>query len=233
VRILLVEDSARVVDVVSAALRASGHSVAVSGGRAAAIASLESASFDLAIVDIGLPDGSGLDVCRAARRAGHDLPILLLTARNEVDDRVRGLDAGADDYLGKPFATSELDARVRALGRRGPQWTESAKVFGAIAIDRDRRTITLSGARVALTPREFDVVALLAWREGRVVPKDEILESVWGEISERASASLEVLVNRIRRKLAAPSPRHDGAREAIRTVRQIGYAWALGASSKG
>jgi DNA-binding response OmpR family regulator len=224
---LLVEDSARVVDVVAAALRACGHGVKVSGDCATALAELEGAAFDLAIVDVGLPDGSGLDVCRSARRAGYDLPILLLTAHNDVDDRVAGLDAGADDYMGKPFSSSELNARVRALGRRGPRWTESVRRFARLTIDRDRRTITAEEDRIALTPREFDIVALLAWRDGRVVTRDEILEAVWGETTERAEASLEVLVTRIRRKLA------ERGMDAIRTVRQMGYAWALERSNDG
>src|SRR5579863_7695905 len=107
-RILLVEDNERVREVVIAALRASGYAVSAAETRAAALARLEEARFDLAIIDLGLPDGSGLDVCRAARDGGHDMPILILTARNDVTDRVNGLDAGADDYLGKPFATAEL-----------------------------------------------------------------------------------------------------------------------------
>jgi DNA-binding response OmpR family regulator len=123
-RVLLVEDSERVATVVERALRAAGHSVTVVADCAAARSALEHAKHDAAIIDVGLPDGSGVDLCREARARGHDLPILILTALNGVEDRVVGLDAGADDYLGKPFATAELIARVRALGRRGPHWTE-------------------------------------------------------------------------------------------------------------
>jgi DNA-binding response OmpR family regulator len=227
VRILLVEDSPRVTDVVVAALRTAGHSVSSAATCAAASDALDGASFDLAIIDVGLPDGSGLDVCARARKAGHDLPILLLTARNDVGDRVAGLDAGADDYLGKPFATSELAARVRALGRRGPRWSEASRSFGALTIDRERQRVTRDGARIPLTARELEIVALLAWRDGRVVAKDEILEIVWGETSESAAASLEVLVARVRRKLSLAG--HEGA---IRTVRQVGYAWQLERSKR-
>jgi two-component system, OmpR family, response regulator len=222
VRILLVEDNERVTEVVTSALRSSGHGIQVAGTCAQALARLGEERYDLAIIDLGLPDGSGLDVCRRAREGGHDMPILILTARNGVHDRVSGLDAGADDYLGKPFATAELTARVRALGRRGPRWTESVRAFGPVVIDRDRRTATLGGEWVALTPREFDIVALLAWADGRVVARDHLLESVWGDTNERASASLEVLITRIRRKLARAAKG-----EVIRTVRQVGYAWAL------
>ena len=226
-RILLVEDSPRVTDVVVAALRTSGHSVSAAATCAAASDALDAASFDLAIIDVGLPDGSGLDVCARARKAGHDLPILLLTARNDVGDRVAGLDAGADDYLGKPFATSELAARVRALGRRGPRWSEASRSFGGLTIDRERQRVTSDGARIPLTARELEIVALLAWRDGRVIAKDEILEIVWGETSESAAASLEVLVARVRRKLSLAG--HEGA---IRTVRQVGYAWQLERSKR-
>jgi two-component system OmpR family response regulator len=225
-RILLVEDNTRVGDVVARALRSDGHQVAIAATRRAGQGELSRSSFELAIIDIGLPDGSGLDLCRDARAEGNDLPILVLSARTGVDDRVTGLDAGADDYLGKPFATAELTARVRALGRRGPRWTEGKREFGALRIDRERRSVTIDAALVPLTPRELDIVALLAWRDGRVVPKDEILETVWGNTGDGAAASLDVLLARIRRKLAPLGV------EAVRTVRQVGYAWALERSKR-
>jgi DNA-binding response OmpR family regulator len=222
VRILLVEDSLRVADTVSAALRALGHSVVLAGGIRAADAAFGAQPFDLAIVDVGLPDGCGLAWCRSTRESGGDLPMILLTARNGVRDRVEGLDSGADDYLGKPFSVDELAARVRALGRRGPRWTESVRSFGSLVVDRDRRVATVGDQRVPLTAREFDIVALVAWREGRVVTRDDLLDSVWGDANERTAASLDVLLGRVRRKLA-----ERGIQGALRTVRQVGYAWAL------
>lgn len=221
-RILLVEDSVRVSATVGAGLRARGHGVVVAGGVGAATDAFGSQHFDVAIVDIGLPDGSGLDWCRAARGAGSDVPILLLTARNAVGDRVAGLDAGADDYLGKPFSIEELLARVRALARRGPRWDESVRRFGSLVVDADRRTVCVGATRVPLTAREFDIIAFLSSRLGRVVLKEEILEAVWGDAGARTAASLEVLVARIRRKLG-----DHGFRDAVRTVRQVGYAWGL------
>jgi two-component system OmpR family response regulator len=222
VRILLVEDSARVASTVGAGLREHGHNVVVASGVREADKVFASQHFDVAVVDIGLPDGSGLDWCRSARGAGIQLPILLLTARNGLADRVAGLDAGADDYLGKPFAIDELVARVRALSRRGPRWTESVRVYGRVLVDRDKRALTVNDMRLALTPREFDIVALLAWSEGRIVARDHVLEAVWGDASERNAASLDVLVARIRRKLV-----ERDVRDAIRTVRQVGYSWGL------
>lgn len=214
-------------EAVVGALRAGGHAVVAAGGVGAANEALASQHFDVAVVDVGLPDGSGLDWCRAARRDGGELPILLLTARTAVSDRVSGLDAGADDYLGKPFSVEELLARVRALARRGPRWTESVRHFGPITVDRDRRAVTARDARLPFTPREFDILAFVAWREGRVVPREDILEAVWGDSSACASASFDVLVARIRRKLA-----QHGAADALRTVRQVGYAWVLERSKR-
>jgi DNA-binding response OmpR family regulator len=222
VRILIVEDSPRVAETVGAALRAQGHAVSVAEGVRAADDACAAQPFDMAIVDVGLPDGSGLAWCQSARSAGSELPMLILTARSGVADRIAGLDAGADDYLCKPFSVDELTARVRALGRRGPRWTESVRAFGAVRVDRDRRIVTVDGAKVPFTAREFDVVALLAWRDGRVISRDEVLEAVWGDVSDRAAGSLEVLLVRIRRKLA-----ERGVRDALRTTRQVGYSWTL------
>ncbi len=224
-RVLLVEDSDRVRSTVAAMLRAAGFDVTDVADCEAARASLRDRAFHAAVVDVGLPDGSGIDLCRELRSAGFDVPILLLTARTQLADRVEGLDAGADDYLGKPFASAELCARLRALGRRGPRWTESVRSFGGLTLDRDRRTATRDGAPVALTTREFEVVALLAWAEGRVLSRDHILESVWGTVDERAAASLDVLMTRIRRKLEVERG------DCIRTVREAGYAWARERSS--
>ena len=225
-RILLVEDSPRVVETLTATLTREGHKVEVAGSCVAARAALAAAELDLAIIDIGLPDGSGLDVCRGARREGYALPILLLTARTDVSDRVLGLDAGADDYLAKPFAPAELHARVRALGRRGPSYRDTVLTFGDLVIDGDRREVTRRGARIPLTARELDIVALLAMRRGRVVLRDEILDCVWGDISPSAAASLEVLVARIRRKI----DEGGAGGSCIRTHRTVGYAWQLDAS---
>jgi two-component system, OmpR family, response regulator len=224
---LLVEDSPRVADTVGAALRARSLTVVVADSVRTANAAFDAQHFDVAVVDIGLPDGSGLQWCRSTREAGSTLPILLLTARASVADRVAGLDAGADDYLGKPFAMDELVARVRALSRRGPRWSESVRSYGALVVDRDKRTMTVEGTSLPLTARELDIVALLAWRDGRVIARDEILEAVWGEATEGAGASLEVLVARIRRKLA-----DRGVRDAVRTIREVGYAWGLERSKR-
>ena len=199
-----------------------GHHVVVARDGAAGFEIARATQFDVIVLDMMLPQMDGLTVARRLRAARNQTPILVLTAKDAAADVIRGLDAGADDYLGKPFSIDELVARVRALSRRGPRWTESVRRFGTLVVDRDRRVVAVNDRRLAMTAREFDIVALLAWREGRVVPRDEVLEAVWGDDSERAAASLEVLVARIRRKLG-----EHGLRDALRTVRQVGYAWAL------
>lgn len=221
--VLVVEDSPRVATVLENGLRVAGHRVSTAPTKAGALERTNDTSIDLAIIDVGLPDGSGLDLCAQLRRDGFAFPVIILTARDDVGDRVRGLDAGADDYIGKPFAMVELLARVRALGRRGPRWTESTRRYGDIVIDRDRRSVERGGRLLPLTPRELDVVSLLAWRDGRVVPRDELLEMIWGTSSSREAASLEVLVSRIRRKFDS---------DVIRTIRGTGYAWALARSKQ-
>jgi DNA-binding response OmpR family regulator len=228
VRILLVEDSARVAAAVGDSLRRCGHRVVIATGVREAEEAFASEPLDVAVVDIGLPDGSGLDWCRTMRSAGSQVPILLLTARNAIADRVHGLEAGADDYLGKPFSMQELVARIRAVSRRGPRWTESVRAYGTVVLDRDRCVLTLERAPLPLTTREFEVVALLAWSDGRVVPREDILEGVWGDTGPRAGASLDVHIARIRRKLA-----EQGGPNAVRTVRSIGYAWSLALSKPG
>jgi two-component system, OmpR family, response regulator len=172
--------------------------------------------FDVVVLDVMLPDGSGIDLCGQLREGKIDVPILLLTARGDVRSRVLGLDSGADDYLGKPFAISELRARVNALGRRGPLRRDRTITLGALNIDLESRTVLLDGTSLPLTARELAIVNLLASRRGRIVARDTLLESVWGEASDSARASLDVLVARIRRKLG----KHAGL---LCTVRGVGY----------
>lgn len=175
-----------------------------------------SARFDVVVLDVMLPDGSGVELCARLREAKVHVPILLLTALGDVRSRVAGLDAGADDYLAKPFAISELRARVKALGRRGPMLRDRAVTIGAVVVDFEGRRVSVGGRAVPLTAKELAIVDVLASRRARVVSRDELLESVWGETSDSARASLEVLLTRIRRKLGV----HAGL---LRTVRGVGY----------
>jgi DNA-binding response OmpR family regulator len=146
--------------------------------------------------------------------------VLLLTARSDVRDRVQGLDAGADDYLVKPFALAELIARVRALARRGPMLRDRTLFFGSVQVDLERRCVSVGGRNLPLTAKEIAIVELLATRRG-VVTREALMESVWGDVSEASRASLDVFIGRIRRKL-------DGHGAVLRTIRGLGYALESG-----
>ena len=216
---LVVDDHAEVLDLLRRALGSEGHQVETATTVASARAAL-AVPPDVLVLDVGLPDGSGVELCRELRHRGMRLPILLLTAQSDVPRRVAGLEAGADDYLAKPFAVAELRARVRALGRRGPLPRPTVVQVGDdVELDLAGRQARLDGTEVAITAREWSVLELLASRSGRVVSRETILDSIWGDVSERASASLDVIVGRIRRKLRA---------DVVRTVRGMGYALGPG-----
>jgi DNA-binding response OmpR family regulator len=181
---------------------------------------LAHARFDVLILDVMLPDGSGIDLCAKLRTAGVEAPILLLTARGEVRSRVAGLDAGADDYLAKPFALSELRARVAALGRRGPIRRDRSVVIGALVVDLEGRRVRVNDRALPLTAKELAIVDLLATRRGKVVAREDVIESVWGEVTDSARASLEVLIARIRQKLGRPPTRTTAPRRWPRPRRR-------------
>jgi DNA-binding response OmpR family regulator len=150
-----------------------------------------------------MPEPGGLDVCRAIRARGDDTPILMLTARDLVSDRVAGLDAGADDYLAKPFAFAELVARVRALSRRSPA-TPPVVVRGDLTVDRARRRVSRDGRPVTLTRKEFGVLEAVLGADGAVISAEELLESVWDEHADPFSNTVSVTIARLRRKLGEP-----------------------------
>lgn len=214
-RLLVIEDHAETRALVSRALSRDGHVVTAVGTAADALAALRDKEMDVVVLDLGLPDASGASLCATLRDDGHEVPLLVLTAQGAVSCRVECLDAGADDFLAKPFALAELRARVRALGRRGPRPRGLVRRCGDVVLDVSARRATRGGAAVPLTAREWAVIELLALREGRVVPRWEILDAIWGEATERAGASLDVILARVRRKLG------DGL---VRTVRGEGYA---------
>lgn len=171
------------------------------------------------ILDLGLPDEDGVKVCERWRRDRLHMPVLMLTARGEVGRRVEGLEAGADDYLPKPFALAELRARLRALlRRRRHEGAENQATWRRLHVDFGRRVVTRDDESLPLTRREFDVLERLLRSDGRVVTRDQLLEDCWGEVTPEGAASLEVIAGRLRRKLA-----RDGEPPAIRTVRGVGY----------
>jgi two-component system, OmpR family, response regulator len=212
--LLIVDDHPELLDLVQRALQRDDHLVHTAATLAGARAAIAARTPDLLILDLALPDGTGIALCRALRREGATFPILLLTAHGEVPQRVAGLDAGADDFLAKPFAMAELRARVRALSRRGPVERASVLRLGEVELDFGGRRAALAGKEVPLTAREWSLIELFAARIGRLITRGDVLEAVWGETSESASASLDVLIARLRRKLALGT---------LRTVRGAGY----------
>lgn len=218
-QILVVDDHHEVRDLLERAFARDGHRVRAAGSIAEAERALAEHEPDVIVLDLALPDGRGDVLCRDLRRRGVEVPILLLTAHGEVPQRVAGFEAGADDFLPKPFAIAELRARVRALARRGPLHRPVVLREGGLDIDLAARRAERDGDAVPLTAREWAVIELLASRRGRVVGRLEILEAVWGDDTPAASASLDVIVARIRRKLGPA---------VVRTMRGEGYALGLG-----
>jgi two-component system OmpR family response regulator len=218
VRILVVEDSGPTRELLVRALEADGADIVTASRFATGLRQASSAGFDVIILDLMLPDGDGLDLCRRIRSEGVTTPVLCLTARGEVADRVHGLDSGADDYLRKPFALAELKARIRALGRRQGQAAPSRLASGSLRIDFTARRMTRSDQEVPLTAREWAVLEVLAARLGRVVPRHDLLEDIWHDTGRASSESLDVILSRLRRKLRSLD---DGF--VVRTVRGTGF----------
>jgi two-component system, OmpR family, response regulator len=214
-RILVVDDELEMRELLSRNLGRT-HGVKSVGSCEEAVTVLAHTRFDVLILDVMLPDGSGIDLCSKLRTDGVAAPILLLTARGEVRSRVAGLDAGADDYLAKPFALTELRARVTALGRRGPMRRDRAVVIGPLVVDLEGRRVRVNDRALPLTAKELAIVDLLATRRDKVVAREDLIESVWGEVTDSARASLEVLIARIRQKLG-------NCAHLLQTVRGVGY----------
>jgi two-component system OmpR family response regulator/two-component system response regulator QseB len=217
-RLLLVEDDRMIGDSLRLALRQEGHAVDWVYDASAANAALGSERFDLVLLDLGLPEpetrGSGLDVLRSLRARGDATPVIVLTARDGVGDRVAGLDAGADDYLVKPFELDELAARIRAVMRRHAGRGEPVLEHGGLRLDPATRQVTLNGEPVLLSAREFAVLEALLQRPGAILSRAQIEDRLygWGEAVE--SNAVSVYVHQLRRKLGA---------ELIRNVRGVGY----------
>jgi two-component system OmpR family response regulator len=215
-RILIAEDDAVLADGLTRSLRQAGYSVdGVKDGAAADVA-LATAQFDLLILDVGLPRLSGFEILKRLRGRNSKLPVLILTALDGVDDRVRGLDLGADDYLAKPFQLAELEARVRALTRRGNAASSTVLKHGELSFDQVGKTAEIRGQAVELSAREIALLEIFMQRPGRMVNKEHIVDLLcqWGE--EVSTNAVEVYIHRLRKKLE-----HGGVR--IATVRGLGY----------
>lgn len=216
-KLLIVEDDARVAGLIQRGLTAEGYVCEVARDAQAGIAASD--DVDLVILDRMLPGGDGLEVCRQLRARGNRVPILMLTALTEVDERVDGLRAGADDYLGKPFDFEELLARVEALVRRAAPQVESQVIeCGELVIDVDQHTVRHAGQDVPLTALEFDLLKLLARHPDRFWSRERILSRVWPATSEPETNVVDVYISRLRRKLG-----DAGAPSMIETRRGVGY----------
>jgi DNA-binding response OmpR family regulator len=217
--LLVVEDDGRVARLVERALAEAGHRVDVVHDGLEGLLRGAGGGYDLIILDVLLPDLDGLEVARRLRRQRVRTPILMLTARDSVADRVRGLDAGADDYLVKPFALDELLARVRAFGRRGrDSLDQNVLRVGDLALDEDRHVARRGECEIALTVKEFDLLAYLMRHAGQVLGKSQIVDHVWGYDAEATSNVVEIYIHYLRDKVD-----RGFARPLIRTVRGVGY----------
>ena len=216
-RVLLLEDDAETAGVVSRGLRERGYGVEVAGDVPSALALLAKGSFEVAVLDIMVPGGSGYDVLAELRRRTPHVAALILTARDAVEERVDGLERGADDYLVKPFAFAELLARLRALVRRPAKGSASLWV-GELEIDTTHRLVRTGEARVELTRTEFDLLLCLAEHRGEVLNRRILLEAVWDYRFEPGTNVVDVHINRLRRRLESA-----GATDVVRTVRGVGY----------
>ena len=215
-RILLVEDHPQLAESVAQALRAAGWTVDLLNDGVAADLALSTEEYALAILDVGLPRLDGFQVLARLRERGKTLPVLMLTARSEVTDRVHGLNLGADDYLAKPFELSELEARVKALLRRSVAAGERQQSCGSLVYDLDARRFSLDRQPLNLTSREQGVLEALITRPGRVMSKDQLAAQVFGLDEDASADAIEIYIHRLRKKL-------EGSSVRIVTFRGLGY----------
>ncbi len=218
-KLLVVEDEAKAASYLRKGLSEQGYVVDIAATGEDALHQVQHGRYDLLILDIMLPGCDGWSVLAEIRRSGNQTPVLVLSARDAVPDRVKGLDLGADDYLVKPFAFAELVARIRTVLRRGPQRSPEILRIADLEIDLLRQRAVRAGRRLDLTPKEFSLLSLLARRAGQVVARTEISEQVWDMNFESDTNVVDVHVRRLRAKLDDPF-----ALKLIRTVRGVGYA---------
>ena len=220
-RLLIVEDEPRISAGIKTALDAAGYACDVSADGEDAWFRGDTEAYDLVVLDLGLPKMDGLSVLKRWRAAGRNMPVLVLTARGTWPERVEGIDAGADDYLAKPFRTEELLARVRALIRRSVGQGNALLEAGRLALDTRQMRILAGGTPVQASPLEYRLVAYLMHHKGRVVPPHELIEHLYGDDDARNANALEALIMRLRKKLGS---------EAIETRRGFGYLISDGAA---
>ena len=216
---MLIEDEKKIVDFVCCGFREQGFTVDHSGDGNEGFAKANSNEYDVIVLDIMLPGRDGLSILKALRKAGKTTPVLLLTARNELDDRVEGLNLGADDYLAKPFFVEELIARIHALQRRVSGERQNILAVGDLRLDRISREVHWHGQSVDLTGREFNLIEYLMRSPGRVFTRTQILEHVWGYDFDPSTNVVDVCIQRIRKKIGTTG----NADLPIESVRGVGY----------
>ncbi len=217
-RLLLIEDHERFAKFVKDGLEKAGFTVDSVDTASSGEAARATVKYDTIILDLGLPDADGLDILRSWRDAGDETPVLILTARDGIDDRVRGLNSGGDDYLLKPFAMEELVARIRALLRRPGEVLGLVITAGNVSFDATAREVKVNDRTISIPRRELGVLEHLMRRAGRVVPKDVLEDKIYGFGKEVSSNSVEVHVSRLRKRLAGA-----GANVSVHTLRGVGY----------
>ena len=222
-RVLIVEDEPELADLLARAVRQVAWAADVVGRGRAALEALAIYPYDLMVLDLGLPDIDGAEVCRRWRQDGGRTPVLMLTARTALADRVAGLDAGADDYLTKPFEFEELLARLRALARRPTDTLPPVLQFGDLLLDPSTRTAKRKGRDIKLSAREYALLEYLMRNPNRLLDRAQILDHVWDDNFDPVANSVEVLVRRVRRRIDL-----DGAQALIHTVRGGGYRFGDG-----
>ena len=221
-RILVAEDDTETAEYIRAGLEELGHNMLVTGDGIEAMHLLSTEQVDIAILDRMLPRLDGVSIVRRARAAGIEVPVLLLTALGRIEDRVTGLKAGSDDYLVKPFAFSELAARIDALGRRKPLNTEATRLeSGSLVLDLLKRQALREGIPIPLQPREFSILEELMREEGKVVTRTMLLERVWNYHFDPQTNIVDTHISRLRSKL-----NEGGKADLIRTIRGVGYRMA-------
>lgn len=217
-RVLVVEDEIRMADVIKRSLTREGLATDVAHDGEKAIAMATVVSYDAIVLDVMLPDTSGFDACQVLRERGVWSPVLMLTAREAVEDRVAGLDSGADDYLVKPFALAELHARLRSLVRRGRPERPTVLRVGSLRLDPSRHEVHRAESRVELSAKEFALLEALMQRPGEVLTRLELIEQAWDFAYENRSNVVDVYIRRLRRKLDEPF-----GTTSLETVRSVGY----------
>ena len=220
-RILVVEDDPKVQSLLARGLREESYAVDVAGDGEDALYQLSINDYDALILDVMMPGTDGFEVCRRIRGSGSRVPVLMLTARDAVEDRIRGLDLGADDYVVKPFAFAEIVARLRALLRRGETLQSKSIRVGDLELDTHSRSANRAGEQIALTTKEYALLEYLARNQGRVIGREEIAEHVWDETFDPVSNLIEVYINRLRKKIDGP-----GRPPLLHTRRGAGYSLA-------